>query len=205
MKPKSSCDMISIMFSDGEFCKGAPMETGNIPMKTLIVSFASFAMLVLPVATQETPHHSTGSQEAAEISIPKSYSADDVAELLQGAGRGMAKPAELNGAPGPTHVLEFTEELELTPEQRMQIEAIRLDMKTNAIAVGRELIALELALDEAFAAGEVQAEALLAALDQIANVEGDLRYIHLSAHLSTPPILTADQIRRYDALRGNAD
>lgn len=117
----------------------------------------------------------------------------------------MAKPAELNGAPGPTHALELAEELELTPEQRTQIEAIRLDMKTNAIAVGRELIALELALDAAFAAGEVQAEGLLAALDRIANAEGDLRYIHLSAHLSTPAILTADQIRRYDALRGNAD
>lgn len=173
-------------------------------MKTLIISFASFAMLVLPAVAQETPHYAPTS-DAAAISIPKSYSAEDVAELLEGAGRGMAKPAELNGAPGPAHALEFAEELELTPEQRTQIQAIRLDMKTNAIAVGRELIALELALDEAFAAGEVQAEALLAALDQIANAERDLRYIHLSAHLSTPAILTDDQIRRYDALRGNAD
>lgn len=196
--------MISIMFSDGAVCKGTAVKTRNIPMKTLIISFASFAMLVVPAVAQETPHHAPTS-DAAAISIPKSYSAEDVAELLEGAGRGMAKPAELNGAPGPTHALELAEELELTPEQRTQIEAIRLDMKTNAIAVGRELIALELALDAAFAAGEVQAEGLLAALDRIANAEGDLRYIHLSAHLSTPAILTADQIRRYDALRGNAD
>nr|WP_295888711.1 hypothetical protein [uncultured Devosia sp.] len=172
-------------------------------MKTLIISFASFAILILPTVAQETPHHSPASHETAEFSVPKSYSADDVEELLQGAGRGMAKPAELNGAPGPTHVLELAEELELRPEQRMQIEAIRLDMKTNAIAVGQKLIALELALDETFAAGEVEAEALLAALDQIANAERDLRYIHLLAHLSTPALLTADQIQRYDALRGN--
>jgi Spy/CpxP family protein refolding chaperone len=195
--------MISIMFPDNEVCKGAPVQTRNIQMKTLIISFASFAMLVLPAVAQEPPHHSLASQETAEISLPTSYSADDVAELLQGAGRGMAKPAELNGAPGPTHVLEFAEELELTQEQRVQIEAIRLDMKTNAIVLGQELIALELALEETFAAGEVQAEGLLAALDRIANAERDLRYIHLSAHLSTPALLTADQIRRYDGLRGN--
>lgn len=173
-------------------------------MKTPIISFTSFAMLVLPAVAQETPDHTPASL-AAEISVPKSYSAEDAAELLEGAGRGMAKPAELNGAPGPSHALELADELELTPEQRAQIEAIRLDMKTNAIALGRELIAMELALDEAFTAGEVQAEALLAALDQIANAERDLRYVHLSAHLSTPAILTAEQIRRYDVLRGNAD
>ena len=172
-------------------------------MKTLIISFASFAILILPAVAQETPHHSPASQETAEFSVPKSYSADDVAELLQGAGRGMAKPAELNGAPGPAHVLELAAELDLTPEQRVQIESIRLDMKTKAVAVGQKLIALELALDETFAAGEVQPEGLLAALDRIANAERDLRYIHLSAHLSTPVLLTADQIRRYDALRGN--
>lgn len=174
-------------------------------MKTLIISFASIAILILPAVAQETPHHSPASQETAEIAVPKSYSANDVAELLQGAGRGMAKPAELNGAPGPTHVLELAAELGLTPEQRVQIESIRLDMKTKAVAVGQELIALELALDETFAAGEVQAEALLAALDQIANAERDLRYIHLSAHLSTPALLTADQVQRYGALRGNED
>lgn len=162
-------------------------------------------MLVLPAVAQETPHHSPASQETAAVAVPKSYSADDVAELLQGAGRGMAKPAELNGAPGPTHVLELAAELGLTPEQRVQIESIRLDMKTTAVAVGQELIALELALDETFASGEVQPEELLEALDQIANAERDLRYIHLSAHLSTPALLTPDQIRRYDALRGNAD
>lgn len=173
-------------------------------MKTLMISFASFAMLVLPAVAQETPHHSPTSQEIVEIEVPKSYSADDVAELLKGAGRGMAKPAELNGAPGPTHVLELADELGLTPEQRAQIETIRLDMKTRAVAVGQELIALELALDETFAAGEVQPEELLEALDRIAKAERDLRYIHLSAHLSTPALLTPDQIRRYDALRGNA-
>jgi Spy/CpxP family protein refolding chaperone len=204
MKPKRSLDMISIMFPDDDVCKGVPVQTRNIQMKTLIISFASFAMIVLPAVAQETPNHPPASQ-AAEISVPKSYSAEDVAELLEGAGRGMAKPAELNGAPGPSHALELAEELELTPEQRTQIEAIRLDMKTNAIALGRELIAMELALDEAFAAGDVPAEALLAALDQIANAERDLRYAHLSAHLSTPAILTGDQIRRYDALRGNSN
>ena len=43
---------------------------------------------------------------------------------------------------------------------------------------------------------------LRASLDAIAEARKELRYIHLAAHLKTPEILSADQIERYNALRG---
>ena len=43
-------------------------------------------------------------QETRKI---KSLSADDIAELTKGGGWGLAKAAELNGYPGPAHILEM--------------------------------------------------------------------------------------------------
>ena len=39
-------------------------------------------------------------------------------------------------------------------------------------------------------------------LAEIARSRTRLRFIHLSAHLETPALLTHEQIVRYDALRG---
>ena len=52
----------------------------------------------------------------------KSLSQQDVAEYLDGKGMGFAKAAELNGYPGPAHVLELADKLGLTPAQRSPIE-----------------------------------------------------------------------------------
>ncbi len=49
---------------------------------------------------------------------PKALSASDVQALDEGRGMGTAKPAELNGYPGPMHVLQLAAELELSREQR---------------------------------------------------------------------------------------
>ena len=53
-------------------------------------------------------------QEKRDI---KSLSNDDIKELRTGAGWGLAKAAELNGLPGPKHILEMKKEIELTTEQ----------------------------------------------------------------------------------------
>ena len=46
----------------------------------------------------------------------KSLSADDILELRRGGGWGLAKAAELNGMPGPAHLLELKDEIPLSPE-----------------------------------------------------------------------------------------
>ncbi|TCO72453.1 hypothetical protein [Rhodovulum euryhalinum] len=41
-----------------------------------------------------------------------------------------------------------------------------------------------------------------ALIDAAARARAELRFVHLARHLDTPPLLTDDQIARYNALRG---
>ncbi len=133
-----------------------------------------------------------------------SLSTNDIAELEAGRGWGLALPAELNGYPGPTHVLELMGALELTESQQEQITEIFEEMREEAIAAGAELIAAERALDQSFAEGDISVTLLRHLTDAAASARGKLRFIHLSRHLQTIDILTNEQIERYGVLRGYA-
>ena len=132
----------------------------------------------------------------------KSLSAEDVAEIRRGGGWGLARAAELNGMPGPFHLLELKDEIPLTREQVTAISAIHERMREAAIAEGTHFIAAERALEDAFRAGAVTEESLREMLAAIASSRARLRFVHLSAHLEMPALLTHEQIARYDALRG---
>ena len=132
----------------------------------------------------------------------KSLSADDIHQLEQGSGWGLAKAAELNGMPGPVHLLELRQQILLTDDQVAQIEAIFEHMRSQAILLGKRLIELEIELDSSFANGTVTEEQLRGYLVAIADVRSELRYVHLVAHLKTPTILTPHQIHTYNELRG---
>lgn len=132
----------------------------------------------------------------------KSLSADDIAELRRGGGWGLAKAAELNGVPGPAHLLELKNEIPLSNDQVDAISEIFATMQAAAIAEGERLITREQALDDAFRARTVTNESLRQMLAEIAESRAALRYIHLAAHLTTPPLLTESQIARYHELRG---
>ncbi len=54
----------------------------------------------------------------------KSLSADDLAELESGGGWGLAKAAELNGIPGPSHVLKMKADLALSVDQETSTQRI---------------------------------------------------------------------------------
>ena len=133
-----------------------------------------------------------------------SLSEHDIQELLDGAGHGYALSAELNGHPGPAHVLELAAELELDDGQRDDIQAIHSEMNAAGRDLGEQFVAAEFALDEAFRAG-TDASELLELTERSAAMEARLRATHLQAHLDTTALLDADQIRRYDHLRGYAD
>ncbi len=132
----------------------------------------------------------------------KALSEQDILELESGGGWGLAKAAELNGMPGPTHLLELKEQIGLSGRQILLIGEMFDQMKKQAIPLGIELVALERQLDEAFASGQVNAEILKQHLKAISNVQSQLRFVHLSAHLQTPKLLTPDQITSYKRLRG---
>lgn len=129
-------------------------------------------------------------------------SAEDIKALLAGQGWGLAKPAELNGFPGPLHVLELEKELALTPQQRLRVQASFERMKRRAVAMGPRYIEAERALDQAFRSGRVDARVLALRLRAAEQARARLRAVHLEAHLETTPILTPEQRKRYAELRG---
>lgn len=132
----------------------------------------------------------------------KSLSADDIKQLEQGKGWGLAKAAELNGVPGPIHILQMKEKISLSDEQEVKIKALYADMKSRAIPLGNQLIQLERLLNDSFANKTVNPESLMQQLAAIAEVSKKLRYVHLATHLETPKILSAHQIFQYNQLRG---
>jgi Spy/CpxP family protein refolding chaperone len=115
---------------------------------------------------------------------------------------GLAKAAELNHYPGPRHVLDLAEPLQLSDEQRQQTQAIFEAMRTEAVRLGTQLVARERQLDTLFAAGTISEAQVEQLVGEIATIHGRLRAVHLRAHLAQRAILTPDQRRRYDALRG---
>ena len=132
----------------------------------------------------------------------KSLSPDDVQELKKGGGWGLAKAAELNGLPGPAHILEMEDKIYLTDKQKKKIQKIYNEMKGEAIALGKQLIRLEMGLNRGFSNRNINQELLENYVREIEKVRAKLRIVHLSTHLQTPNILTNKQIILYNKLRG---
>lgn len=132
----------------------------------------------------------------------KALSSDEVENYLAGKGAGFAKAAELNHYPGPRHVLDLARELELTAEQRKRSQEIFDAMQSRAIALGTQLVGKERELDRRFASGAIDPSSLDQLLSDIGKLQAGLRYVHLSAHLEEKRLLSAEQARRYDQLRG---
>lgn len=139
--------------------------------------------------------------QADTLAAPSGLSAEEVTGLLEGQGMGMAKPAEMNGYPGPLHVLQLADSLDLTPEQRATAEALRAALLAEARALGAQIVAAERALDAAFAQGCADAARVDALTGEIGQLRGRLRAAHLRAHLGLRDALTPAQRARYAALR----
>ena len=138
-------------------------------------------------------------QEQREI---KALSAEEIQGYLSGSGMGLAKVAELHHYPGPRHVLDLAEPLRLSEEQRRQTQTIFETMRTEAMRLGRQFIDKEHHLEMLFAAGTITEAQLEQLVIDLATLHGQLRAAHLRAHLAQRAILTPEQVRRYDELRG---
>ncbi|OAP35189.1 hypothetical protein AU381_25930 [Sinorhizobium glycinis] len=169
-------------------------------MKSLIPAILVF-LLSLPAAANEEHVHSShyAGQQMREI---KSLSPDDVSELQNGRGWGLAKAAELNGMPGPSHVLKMKRELGLTADQEAVTRNIFEKMRHEAIAEGKRLIAEEALLEVGFRERSLDRDSLRDRLRGIELSRSSLRYIHLAAHLEMFRVLDEHQNKRYNELRG---
>src|ERR1700676_1166299 len=62
----------------------------------------------------------------------KALSDQQVADLKAGRGMGLALAAELNGYPGPSHLVELADRLELSADQRARVQNLFDSMKSEA-------------------------------------------------------------------------
>ena len=93
----------------------------------LLTALFICSVVVVPVLAADMPY---AGQEARSI---KALSDDDIAALRKGEGMGMAKAAELNGYPGPVHVLS------LAAQRRQPGTAFGTERSRSALAAGTAL------------------------------------------------------------------
>ena len=132
----------------------------------------------------------------------KALSEDQLADLRAGRGMGLALAAELNGYPGPLHVVELADELQLTERQLQRMRQLTDQMRAEAVPVGEKLIQREQSLEKAFASQQITPNMLVSLTAEIGETQGELRAVHLKYHLTTAELLTPHQRQRYAELRG---
>lgn len=190
----------------------------NHPERTLrLVSFTSALLLTVVLAMPAHAQHSHGGhQQGASASSGhqhspyagmqnraiKALSEQQLADLRAGKGMSFALPAELNGYPGPSHVLELAEPLKLSVEQSSRTRALFEQMQRESAAAGEALIAAEAELDALFRDKRATPPLLTAAVGKAAQAQGVVRETHLRYHLRMMEVLTAEQVSAYNRLRG---
>lgn len=132
----------------------------------------------------------------------KALSDGEMDSLRSGQGMGFGLAAELNAFPGPKHVLDLAQPLELNEKQLRQTAAVFDRMHADAVRLGQDVIEGEQELERLFASGTTDRESLRDTVLRVGQLRAALRYVHLAAHVDMREILTAEQVRRYDALRG---
>jgi Spy/CpxP family protein refolding chaperone len=160
--------------------------------------FAFAALFCAPGARAQAAQPYAGDHQR-EV---KALSVEEASQYLSGSGMGYARAAELNHYPGPMHVLELADKLQLTNEQRRRTQALMDTHKADARALGRKVVDAESALDALFRSGNVSEADLAAQVRAVAAAQGDYRLSHLETHRRTRALLTPEQVERYDQLRG---
>ncbi len=158
-------------------------------------------------AAAQHQHHAApaASPYTERTALPiKALTKETLDAYRNGTGNGLAIPAELNGYPGPRHILDLADELHLTADQKTLVEGIYRGMHDSAVQMGGEIIDREKALDDVFARSAATDADVAALTQQIATLQGRLRYTHLTAHVAAKAVLTAEQLKIYAKARGYA-
>ena len=162
----------------------------------------TLALLLLAGAAFSQSHQPYGGLQTRPI---KALSEQQIADLRAGRGMGLALAAELNGYPGPLHVIELATALALSADQLARVQQLYYDMKAEAVPLGERLIEEERALDRLFANRTITPASLAGATSAIGDMQAQLRASHLRYHLLTADLLTSAQRQRYAELRGYVD
>jgi Spy/CpxP family protein refolding chaperone len=178
-------------------------------MKTPLALLAAL-LAVLPAFAHDEHHHGDGA--AAAPALPtyagqqtreiKALSSQEQRGWLEGEGMGMARAAELNGYPGPMHVLELAQTLQITPEQATASRELMKKHKAEVRALGAQLVDAERQLDVAFRDNRAEPAEVARLTAAIGQLQGRIRASHLQTHLAEKALLTPEQVQRYAGMRG---
>ena len=89
-----------------------------MPRSLTLLAMLTVYALPHPADAQQQPY---AGLEGRQV---KALSDQQLADLRAGRGMGLALPAELNGYPGPMHVLENADRLDLSPGQRERTQRL---------------------------------------------------------------------------------
>ena len=119
----------------------------------------------------------------------------------EGRGFGMAFAADQNGYPGPMHVLELKDRLNLTAEQEAKMQHLMHAMFAESKPKSAQLLEAEARLRRLFAEHAADDAAVRAAVDAVERARREVRLVHLLTHLKTRDRLTEEQRRIYHEAR----
>ena len=167
----------------------------------IAIVLAAALMLSVPALAQDQLTSPYRHQAAMGL---RGLSESETTALEAGTGMGMARAAELNGYPGPRHVLDAVAagKLGASPEQVQRIQQIFDGMQRDAQRIGARILEEERQLEAGFSAATMTADELRARVGRIAALQDELRTIHLAAHVATRAVLSDVQVARYNELRG---
>lgn len=169
----------------------------------LLKSFVPVCVFALASASAAAQHsHGTSPYAHGQSAEIPSLTAEEVRELREGDGMGLARAAELNRFPGPRHLLDLKKELDLAGDRVRRVETIYAKMKARAVAKGEEILRAERHLADLFASGRPSATEVTRMTGHLAVMRGELRAIHLLAHIEATRELTPGQVESYQRLRG---
>jgi hypothetical protein len=163
------------------------------------MKYLLLALITVGMTAVQAQHQPYAAQHERPI---KSLSDEETRQYLSGAGMGYAKAAELNGFPGPMHVLELADKLGLSAQQREAARRLMDGHKADARAIGAKRVEAEKRIDAIFRSGTVDEHSLADAVRAAAALDADYRLSHLETHRRMRMLLTEDQVAQYNRARG---
>jgi Spy/CpxP family protein refolding chaperone len=189
------------------------MLTGR--MRALVAIGVLTAVTVVPAGTARSQHgsgghdpgghgssHAAGGHGAGTGHQSAQRCETEFEQVIgQGRGFGMGFAADQHGYPGPMHVLELRDQLQLSAEQARQVEALMQAMFAESRPKSARLLEAERRLRALFAAGRADEAAVRAAVVEVEQARREVRLVHLLTHLRTRDLLTDAQRRLYHEAR----
>lgn len=175
----------------------------------LVNTVLTLALFTLPLtavaqdANHDCPHMGKSTQQPMthETAPASGLSEEQRTKYLNGEGMGFAKPAELNHYPGPRHVLDNADKLQLSSDQLAQTQALFQEVHTRAQALGKQIVAREDELESLFRDQHADLGRVSSLTAEIGRLQGELRALHLSMHIRERAVLSAGQVAKYDSVR----